>query len=242
MNLIVDVGNTLVKLAVFDNRQLVFDQSVGLDRFTTTIKQLFEVYPQIKHAMIASVREVDRKPIEVLSLFCEVHELTPDSKIPFKNKYATPKTLGMDRIALATSAYYQYPKSNTLIIDMGTCITYDIVTAKGDYLGGAISPGMQMRYRALYEQTGKLPLLHPEMPLDFIGNSTPSSMHSGVVQGICHELDGCIDQYKNRFEHLTVILTGGDSHFFAKRLKNSIFATSKFLLEGLNHLLEYNKQ
>ena len=163
-------------------------------------------------------------------------------KYPSRIGYATPLTLGMDRVALATAAFYHNPKGNTLVIDMGTCITYDMLNDHGEYLGGAISPGLHMRYNAMHQQTKKLPLLEPEIPLDFIGNSTANSMHNGVVQGISHELDGVIDQYKNRFEHLTVILTGGDSHFFAKRLKNSIFANSKFLLEGLNYLLEYNKR
>lgn len=242
MNLVVDIGNTLVKYAVFDKQKLLFEQRSDQGLYVSRIKELFEVYPKIEYAIISSVRDMEKKQFEILSLFCKVHVLSHNSKVPFKNSYATPNSLGMDRIALATAAFYHTPKGNTLVIDMGTCITYDIVNNWGEYLGGAISPGLLMRYKALHGQTKKLPLLDPETPLDFIGNSTANSMHNGVVQGICHELDGTIDQYKNRFEHLTVILTGGDSHFFAKRLKNSIFANSKFLLEGLNYLLEYNKQ
>ncbi|MEM1257645.1 MAG: type III pantothenate kinase [Bacteroidota bacterium] len=242
MNLVVDIGNTLVKYAVFDKQKLLIEQRSESLRYVSKIKELFEVYPKIEHAIISSVGDLDKKQFEILSLFCKVHILSPASKAPFKNSYATPQSLGMDRIALVTAAFYHYPKDNTLVIDMGTCITYDLINSSGEYLGGAISPGLQMRYEAMHQNTKKLPLLEPEIPLDFIGNSTANSMHNGVVQGICHELDGTIDQYKNRFEHLTVILTGGDSHFFAKRLKNSIFANSKFLLQGLNYLLEYNKQ
>ena len=128
-----------------------------------------------------------------------------------------------------------------LIIDIGTCITYDLVDANGCYLGGSISPGLLMHYRAMHQHTDGLPLLEPVDFLDFIGNTTETCMHSGVVNGIGNELDGVIVQYKKRFKDLTVILTGGDAHFFGKRLKNSIFANSKFLLEGLNYLLEYNK-
>lgn len=124
---------------------------------------------------------------------------------------------------------------------MGTCVTYDFVNDAGEYRGGAISPGLNMRYRAMHLQTDKLPLLQPEELLDFVGNSTASSMHSGVINGLTLELDGAISQYHARFQDLTVILTGGDSQFFVKRLKNSIFANSKFLVEGLNYLLEYNK-
>jgi len=129
-----------------------------------------------------------------------------------------------------------------LIIDAGTCITYDFLSATGEYLGGGISPGINMRYKAMHQHTAKLPLLEPKEVYDFIGATTEGSIHSGVLYGIVGEVDGIIDQYNERFKHLTVILTGGDAHFFGKRLKNSIFAHSKFLLEGLNNLLEYNKQ
>ena len=169
-----------------------------------------------------------------------MHVLTNTSKVPFKNSYATPHSLGVDRLALAAAAYNHNPRGNTLVIDAGTCITYDLVNNFGEYIGGAISPGMRMRYNAMHEQTSGLPLLEPDEILDFIGNSTESCMHSGVINGLTQEIDGVIDQYQSRFQDLTVILTGGDSHFFAKRLKNTIFANSKFLLEGLNCLLEYN--
>ena len=241
MNLIVDVGNTLVKYAVFDKGKLLVDQNTERERFVSTIKELFEVYPKIDHAILSSVGDLDKKQFEVLSLFCKVHLLSSNSKLPFKNSYATPQTLGVDRMALVTAAFYHNPNGNTLVIDMGSCITYDMINDYGEYLGGAISPGLLMRYKAMHQQTANLPLLEPEEPLDFIGNTTATCMHNGVIQGIGHEIDGAIAQYKNRFQHLTVILTGGDSHFFAKRLKNSIFAHSKFLLEGLNYLLEYNK-
>jgi len=167
--------------------------------------------------------------------------LSHTSKTPFKNSYATPDTLGADRIAVVVAAFYEYPRKNVLVIDAGTCITYDIINDYGEYLGGAISPGLQMRYKAMHNQTDALPLLRPNEILDFVGNTTESSMHSGVINGTVQEVDGVIEQYKQRFKDLTVILTGGDAHFFAKRLKNSIFANSKFLLEGLNYLLEYNK-
>ena len=142
---------------------------------------------------------------------------------------------------MATAAFYYNSTANTLVIDAGTCITYDMVNGYGEYLGGAISPGLHMRYEALHNQTSKLPLLTSEEPIDIIGNSTESSIHSGVVNGISAEIDGVIDQYKMRFKDLTVILTGGDAQFLSKRLKNTIFADSKFLLRGLNYLLEYNK-
>ena len=241
MNLVVDIGNTFVKFAVFDKNTLVFDERFKLAEFTTKVKNLFKKFPGIERSIYASVGATDKKYLSVLTLFCKVHVLSHESKVPFKNSYATPQTLGIDRIALATAAFYHAPHKNTLVIDAGTCITYDMMNDFDEYLGGAISPGLDMRYKAMHQQTSALPLLSVEAPLDLIGNTTKSSMHSGVVNGVCAELDGIIDQYATRFKDLTVILTGGDSHFLSKRLKNTIFADSKFLLKGLNYLLEYNK-
>ncbi|OQD42510.1 pantothenate kinase [Croceivirga radicis] len=242
MNLVIDKGNTQVKYGVYQRNSLLLFKTSDADDFLETIKKIFDEYPNIKQSIYCSVGGVDQKEIKILTLFNKVHVLSPTSKVPFSNNYATPASLGVDRMALATAAFYYNQYGNTLVIDMGTCITYDIVNADGTYLGGAISPGLAMRYKALHGQTNKLPLLTVEAPLSLIGNSTVQSMHSGVVNGIIHELDGVILEYKNRFKDLTVILTGGDGQFFAKRLKNSIFANSKFLLEGLNYLLEYNKQ
>ncbi|MBS9462008.1 type III pantothenate kinase [Flagellimonas sp. 389] len=242
MNLVVDIGNTRIKYAVFEHRTLKFYESSESRLFLSRVKELFELYPKIDRALIASVGNLEGKELEIVSLFCKVHLLSSDSKVPFKNSYATPSTLGMDRVALATAAFYQNPRGNTLVIDAGTCITYDMMNDSGEYVGGAISPGVQMRYKAMHDQTNALPLLQPEEILDFIGNSTKTSMHSGVINGVSQEIDGVINQYRSRFQDLTVILTGGDSHFFANRLKNTIFANSKFLLEGLNYLLDYNKR
>ena len=242
MNLIIDAGNTLVKLAVFDAGTLLFHQSAKEEHVARQVKEIFDHYPKIDNAIVASVGVLDKMVIDVVSIFCKVHVVGRSTKIPYKNCYATTQTLGADRIALATAAFYHNPKGNTLVIDAGTCVTYDMVTAYGEYLGGAISPGLNMRYEALNEHTSKLPLLEPTDLLDFIGNSTESSIHSGVINGIIHEIDGVIGLYKSRFKDLTVILTGGDAQFLSKRLKNTIFAHPNFLLEGLNHLLDYNKR
>ncbi|MEX0289939.1 MAG: type III pantothenate kinase [Flavobacteriaceae bacterium] len=242
MNLILDVGNTLVKIAVFDKLSMVHLQKEELSHLPETIKTVFEKYPGIRRAIVSNVGQLQKKDLDVLAIFCEVHQLSHATKTPFKNSYATPQTLGVDRIALATAAFYKNPNANTLIIDAGSCITYDMMNDYGEYLGGAISPGMAMRYNALHNQTSQLPQLHYEDFLDIIGNSTETSIHSGVVNGMCQEIDGVINQYKTRFKDLTVILTGGDAQILSKRLKNTIFAHSNFLLEGLNYLLEYNKR
>jgi len=241
MNLIIDAGNTAVKLAVFDMKKIIFNQIVASDFLIEKVRSIFELYPEISWAIVSSVSYIDKKEVAVLTTLCTVHALDYKSKTPFKNLYATPNTLGVDRIALATAAFYYNTNGNSLIIDAGTCITYDVINENGEYLGGAISPGLTMRYRAMHQQTSKLPLLQKNEPLDFVGNSTETSIHSGVVNGVCVEIDGVIEQYRSRFTDLTVILTGGDAQFLSKRLKNTIFADSKFLLNGLNYLLEYNK-
>lgn len=241
MNLIIDAGNTAVKLAVFDMKNIVFNQIVASDFLIEKFKDIFELYPKISWAIVSSVSNIDKKEVEVLNTLCKVHVLDYKSKVPFKNLYATPDSLGVDRIALASSAFYYNPNHNSLVIDAGTCITYEFINENGEYLGGAISPGLTMRYEAMHQQTSKLPLLQKNGPLDFIGDSTETSMHSGVVNGTCIEIDGVIEQYLLRFTDLTVILTGGDAQFLSNRLKNTIFADSKFLLDGLNYLLEYNK-
>ncbi|MDV7138113.1 type III pantothenate kinase [Maribacter sp. TH_r10] len=242
MNLIIDAGNTFVKLAVFENGAIVHDIRVELADLVKKAKVIYHEYPQIEWTMVSSVVSLEKTDLKALTVFSKVHVLGHGTKTPFENKYATPETLGVDRIALAAGAFYFKPHCNVLVIDAGTCITYDLITENGEYLGGTISPGLQMRYNALHQQTSKLPLLNPKDPKGLIGNTTESSIHSGVVNGICTELDGVIDQYRMEFKDLTVILTGGDNQFLSKRLKNTIFAFSNFLLKGLNNLLDYNKR
>jgi type III pantothenate kinase len=242
MNLIVDAGNTFVKLAVFDKDSMLSYQQLPLEDFCLAAKKVFDDHPGIRRAIVSSVTHLDKRGMDVLHVFCPVHVLGKNSQVPFKNSYATPQTLGVDRIALATAAFYHNPHGNTLVVDAGSCITYDMVNDYGEYLGGAISPGLRMRYLAMHNQTTRLPLLEPAVEeVDFIGNSTDNSMHSGAINGLCLEIDGMIGLYESRFPHLTVILTGGDAQFLSKRLKSTIFANSKFLLEGLNYLLEYNR-
>ncbi|MDE3742894.1 type III pantothenate kinase [Maribacter polysaccharolyticus] len=241
MNLIIDVGNSFVKLAVFEKGTLVYEDSVKLVGLVDKARYIYGAYPEIEWTMVSSVVVLEKTDLEALKVFSKVHVLDHSTKTPFKNRYATPDTLGVDRIALAAAAFYHKPNKNVLVIDAGTCITYDLLTEEGEYLGGAISPGLQMRYNALHRQTSKLPLLTPGNPRGLMGNSTESSIHSGVINGVCAELDGIIDQYRTEFVDLTVILTGGDTQFLSKRLKNTIFALSNFLLTGLNNLLDYNK-
>ena len=240
MNLIIDVGNSYVKFAVFEQGQIVHKTTVKPVNFIKTLKTLRNDFPNIKKAIVSSVGKLQPAQVENLKRQFEVLVLDSNVKLPFKNLYTTPKTLGVDRLALVSAAVDQFSNANVLIIDAGTCITYDFVTSENEYLGGAISPGIRLRYQTLHNLTANLPLLDTEMPKDLIGNSTSSAIHSGVVHGILKEIDGIIGEYQKKYLDLTVILTGGDANFLSNQLKNSIFANSNFLLEGLNFILEFN--
>jgi len=240
MNLIIDVGNTFTKLAVFKQNKLIYRERVKTSTIRTKILQINKEHKDIKMAIVSSVGKLDHKILEFLKSTLVLKILTHNTKIPFKNLYSTPKSLGIDRIALVCASVAQFPDSNVLIIDAGTCITYDFINSKNHYLGGAISPGIRMRYVAMHNQTANLPLIETEIPEHIIGHATATSMHSGVVNGVVNEMDGFISQYKVEYQDLTVILTGGDAKMLSKRLKSSIFANSNFLLEGLNFILNYN--
>ncbi len=242
MNLIVDVGNTFVKFAVYKNADLIHKISFELSEFKKQYTLLKKDFPKLKSAIISSVGRLSKKQIEIIDNDLDVLELSSNTKLPFKNHYKTPKTLGVDRIALVSASVKGFPDKNVLIIDAGTCITYDFITEENNYLGGAISPGIRLRYKALNNLTANLPLLGTERPKTIIGDSTESSIHSGVVFGVIKEIDGIIDQYLEKYLDLTVILTGGDTKFLSNQLKNSIFADSNFLLEGLNFILDYNSK
>ncbi len=241
MNLVIDVGNTLVKLGVFDSGEFKLKKTCVKKDFLTTLSEIIESFPSINNSIVSAVANFSEHQLLKLQQHCEVLVLDHQTKVPFKNCYQTPLTLGIDRIALVSAAAHQYASKNVLIIDAGTCITYDFLNEDNAYLGGAISPGISMRYNALHTFTNKLPLLEVTKPKSLLGNTTATSIHSGVVNGVLHEIEGFIEDYKRKYKNLTVILTGGDAHFLRDTIKNDIFANSNFLLEGLNHILEYNK-
>ncbi len=240
MNLIIDVGNTLVKFAVFQQNTLLEKKTVEGKNALKAFKKIIKDFPFLKNAVVSYVGKLEKTVFDAINAELKLLVLDQDTKLPFKNMYKTPQTLGVDRIALVSASVKEYSNSNVLIIDAGTCITYDFITKDNEYLGGAISPGIRLRYTTLNTFTANLPLLSTEMPEQLIGDTTASSIHSGVVIGILKEIDGVIDEYQQEYEDLTVILTGGDSDFLSKQLKNGIFANSNFLLEGLNFILEFN--
>lgn len=239
MLLAIDVGNTRIKGAVFENDSLLGRFIFLKKDFKKNIEKILKDFPKTAFLVVASVGSLDKNDFLDFGEKLKVHFISHEDSFPFVNLYETPKTLGMDRMVLAAGAVLQFPKQNRLVIDAGTCITYDFVDENDNYLGGAISPGLRLRYEALHNFTARLPLLELDSPKSIIGNSTSQSIHSGVVNGAVNEIDGFINDYKQHYSKFTIILTGGDAEFLAKRLKNTIFANSNFLLESLSHLFQY---
>jgi type III pantothenate kinase len=242
MLLAIDIGNTNIKTAVFEGDKLLryysFDKCETLNNF----KKIFIENKNIHFSITSSVGNIEEESINYLKANTIFLEVNHQFQFPFSNMYTTPTTLGVDRMVLMAGAALLYSKKNVLVIDCGTCVTYDFINKNEEYFGGAISPGLNMRYKALHTFTAKLPLLKNSLPKDFLGESTNESIYSGVVNGLLHEIDGFISQYSLKFQHLTIILTGGDAEFLAKSLKSTIFAHSNFLLESLNALFHYYKK
>ncbi len=229
----IDAGNTQIKVGKFENDILVEKQSFKvLDEF-----YLYYAQQKIDKSILSSVRNFEwdsRNGIAPLLL----DQLT---KLPFENRYKTKETLGNDRKALVSGAMKLFPKQNCLVIDAGTCITYDFINAAQCYLGGAISPGYTMRFKALNHYTAKLPLIEKtEDNVTLIGDSTNTSIKSGVYHGVLMELEGVMGQYLKKYSDLIVILTGGDAKHFEKQLKATIFAIPNLQMEGLYHILQQN--
>ncbi len=239
MNLAIDVGNTRVKIAVFEKDKLVELFVFQKTKILSEIKEILKKH-EISTGIMSNVASISDSKLKKLKDLVHIQVISSFTEVPFKNLYKTPKTLGVDRIALVAGAVSQFSGHNILVIDAGTCITFDFVNSEGEYLGGAISPGLKMRFNSLNYFTANLPLLEIDELTDFIGKNTKESINSGVINGAIQEIDGVINQYKKKFLDLTVVLTGGDTNFLAKQLKSSIFANQNLLLQGLNRILIHN--
>lgn len=241
-NLVIDQGNTRTKVAAFQSKKILECVTIENDLASEVVQQVYQKHTP-KNAIFSSVSN-DPGVINTLkSLSLQVVYLSEDTPLPFKNRYQSNTTLGKDRLAAVAGAFGQSPNRNCLVIDAGTAITYDLITKNGEYLGGSISPGLQMRFKALHSFTSKLPLVEVNMSLPIIGSDTYSSINSGVYYGVLHEMDGFISYYKKHYQDLFVFLTGGDALIFEKNIKNSIFVDQNLVLSGLNSLLEnYNAQ
>ena len=241
MNLAIDVGNTRVKIAVFEKDKLVELFVFQKTKILSEIKEILKKH-EISTGIMSNVASISDSKLKKLKDLVHIQVISSFTEVPFKNLYETPKTLGVDRIALVAGAVSQFSGHNILVIDAGTCITFDFVNSEGEYLGGAISPGLKMRFNSLNYFTANLPLLEIDELTDFIGKNTKESINSGVINGAIQEIDGVINQYNKKFLDLTVVLTGGDTNFLAKQLKSSIFANQNLLLQGLNRILIHNTE
>ena len=239
MKLIIDIGNTLQKTAVFDKDNMVFFETQA-EVSANVLDDIFQQF-QIESAILSSV--VNHPPAleEKISKHCSLWVFDHNTPIPIINKYHTPETLGKDRLASVVAANHFFPNQNVLVIDAGTCFKFDFINSRKEYLGGAISPGIQMQFSALHTFTGKLPLIKLSEFDNLIGNTTEKSILSGVINGSVAEIDGVIDKYKEKHPDLIVVFSGGDADYLANKLKNKIFAIQNIVLTGLKLILDHNE-
>ena len=240
MNLVVDAGNTFVKFGVFDSNELI-----NLFKFSYTTDLELQLYNlktryKIKNCAISSVVQPDFLSF-IDSIFPNNLQINIQSKFPFNIQYKTPETLGVDRIIGLSAAYYLAEGNPFLVLDLGTCITYDFVNKNNTFEGGGISPGFQMRLKAMQKFTSKLPLIgYFDKKPNFIGKSTNECLQSGAWYGMLGEINYTIARYQENNPNLKVFLTGGDTFLFVDDIKSKIFARPNLLLEGLNRLIQLN--
>ena len=245
MNLVIDIGNTLTKTAVFNGKEISSFSS--FDKFSVNqIKEIIFKNPSVKNVILSSVINHDKSISDSLKTNLFFIELTHQTKLPLENLYQSPETLGKDRLACAVGANFLFPNQNVLAIDAGTCIKYDFVNSKNQYSGGGISPGIEMRFKALNQFTDKLPLLNYKSFDKLIGQNTDESILSGVMNGVEEEVKGILSLYKEQYPDVKAVCTGGYMKFLERIFNisgngnSSIFADPFLVLKGLNHILNYN--
>ena len=240
MNLVIDIVNTAVKFFLFEKDELIETKILDEKIFIESIK-LIDIN-KIDNIICSSVTKSYREQLSEIFKNSSFHDLSNQYlKLPFQNNYKSKTTLGQDRIGLIASAVYKYPKQNSLVIDIGTCITYDFVDSQNIYHGGAISQGILMRYKSFKEHTANLPLLEFQNIEKIIGSDTNESIHIGVCSGIIGEIKEYIKNIENSYPIFNLIITGGDSMFLLNKIKNAIFADQDFLAQGLNYIIKFNE-
>ena len=242
MNLVLDFGNTRAKVAKVEQGKISAIEAFGYEQ-VDSIAKFIGTEKAYKGIIVGSVKNLaDPQVCAIINALPQTPwMLSHKTPIPIKNGYQTPETLGLDRLAAAAGAYNIYPNRNVLVIDIGTAITYDLINSHGVYLGGNISPGVNLRLNALHSFTSKLPLVEANFSTPLFGKNTVEAIQSGVFLGIETEIDGVIEKFSTIYSNLTVILTGGDANNFAKNVKNAIFVNLNVVIEGLNSILEYNQ-
>ncbi|GAB2797535.1 type III pantothenate kinase [Rhabdobacter roseus] len=236
MNIVVDSGNTYSKIGWFSESTLLrYQTQLSFEALVELIRQ-----EPPKYLLYSSVSRSTEAFLEALGLNIPVLSLSAHTPVPILKNYDTPHTLGADRIAAAVGGTFLFPDEDLVVIDMGTCITYDYVTRMGTFEGGLISPGLRMRFRAMHSFTQRLPLVEPDGIPPLIGKSTHHAMQSGVMHGLLAEIEGIIAAYRQISPHCRVLACGGDVPFFESRLKPTIFAVPELVLIGLNRILQHN--
>jgi type III pantothenate kinase len=237
--IIIDLGNTLAKIAVFRGNSLFTEKVFKTGSYKNLVRFL-NSQPIGSYCIVSGVVDFPAGFEKIIKNNFKTIVLDENTPIPLKNSYKTPGTLGNDRIAAAVAAWNEFPGRDILVIDAGTAVTTDLVSSKGEFYGGAISPGIDMRFKALHTFTGRLPLVKRTNIKYLTGTTTVESISSGVINGLVAEIDGIIDKYKLLYPEIISVFGGGDSIFLLKRLKNSIFARSNPVLNGLHLILNYN--
>lgn len=236
--LCLDFGNTRLKAAVFES-DVVAEEIILPDDHTDTVESLLDKH-QPQKSILSSVISHNNEVDKILSSRTIFHRLSHHTKLNFTSPVSKPETIGADRLALAAAAVHFFPGKNNLVIGLGSCITYNFINQYHQFLGGAISPGMEMRFKSMHEYTSKLPLAEKDWNFPVMGYDTKTNLQSGVIAGITYEIDGYIDSYSDRYGNFNVVLTGGDAGYFGSHLKNKIFADLKFLFKGLYAISEVN--
>lgn len=239
MNLVIDIGNTMAKLAAFKGDELLEVAYTDNNRLSDLSK--FAARHPFRQAIYSTVVNLSDEALEEIArLPFPCRKLTAETPVPVVNCYDTPETLGTDRIAAVIGAASVKPGVPLLVIDAGTCITYEFLDADGRYQGGNISPGLEMRLKALNHFTSRLPLVPLQGPLPDVGKDTKTAIRLGVSKGVQYEIEGYIEDFRKKYPRLLVFLTGGDDFSFDTNIKNLIFADRFLVLKGLNCILNYN--
>ena len=239
MNLVIDIGNTAVKVYLFKNNEIFKKEVLNENNLIHSLK-LFPIN-DISNIICSSVTKSYKDQLSEIFKKSNYYDFSDTNlKLPFKNNYEA-KTLGQDRMGLISSAVMKFKDQNSLVIDIGTCITYDFIDSKNIYYGGAISPGIRMRYSSFNDYTSNLPLVKFQDVNKTIGTNTEESLHIGVNNGIVGEINQYINSLKKSYSEFNVIITGGDSMFLLNKIKNAIFADQDFLASGLNYIIKLNQ-
>lgn len=240
-HLVVDIGNSSVKLAVFKGVHLLH-KSITAEPEPELLLQLIKDF-EVKKSILSAVRPAVSATEELLKTHTKFIRFNHQTSLPIINHYQSRETLGLDRLAGLMGARHFFPHQRVLVIDAGTCITYDLLDQQEQYFGGSISPGIQLRLQSLHHFTGKLPLVAFDTDFQLLeGRNTQESILAGVLNGVLAEVQGVIEKYWQKYSEMQIVLCGGDAHFFDTRLKNSIFARSVCLkpdlvLIGLNEII-----